>query len=43
MLPYYDVRERMLTEEQINEIVDEDLKDEFVGRVEMIIGEYNII
>ncbi len=32
-----------LTEEQINQIVDEHLKDEFVGQVEMITGEYNII
>jgi len=32
-----------LTEEQINEIVDEHLEDEFIGQVEMITGEYNII
>jgi hypothetical protein len=32
-----------MTEEQINEIVDEDLKDEFIGRIEMITGEYNMI
>jgi len=32
-----------LTEEQINQIVDEHLKDEFIGQVEMITGEYNII
>jgi hypothetical protein len=32
-----------LTEEQINEIVDEHLKDEFIGQIEMITGEYNII
>jgi hypothetical protein len=31
-----------LTQEQINQIVDEHLKDEFVGQVEMITGEYNI-
>ncbi|MGC1929450.1 MAG: hypothetical protein WA667_10785 [Candidatus Nitrosopolaris sp.] len=28
-----------LTQEQINQIVDEHLKDEFVGQVEMITGE----
>jgi len=32
-----------LTEEQINQIVDEHLKDEFIGQIEMITGEYNII
>ena len=32
-----------LTEEQINQIVDEHLKDEFIGEVEMITGEYDII
>ncbi|MDQ6666855.1 MAG: hypothetical protein M3Y53_01360 [Thermoproteota archaeon] len=32
-----------LTQEQINQIVDEHLKDEFIGQVEMITGEYNII
>ena len=31
-----------LTQEQINQIVDEHLKDEFVGQVEMITGKYNI-
>ncbi|MFY9869222.1 MAG: hypothetical protein WAK17_05855 [Candidatus Nitrosopolaris sp.] len=31
-----------LTQEQINQIVDEHLKDEFVGQVQMITGEYNI-
>ena len=32
-----------LTEEQINQIVDEHLKYEFIGEVEMITGEYDII
>ena len=32
-----------LTQEQITQIVDEHLKDEFVGQVEMITGEYSII
>ena len=32
-----------LTQEQINQIVDEHLNNEFVGQVAMITGEYNII
>ena len=32
-----------LTQEQINQIVDEHLNNEFVGQVAMITGEYNIL
>jgi hypothetical protein len=32
-----------LTQEQINQIVDEHLKDEFIGQIEMITGEHNYI